>query len=422
MASRSNWSPRFENVWRGFKGRRGGIVASDVINFITLELGDLEERERVRNILLAEFSERAPMPIIAAAAAAAAPQEQEEPWVPRRLMQPNRILVDTADSPGQVFDPFGGHTTTPFQAHQNRWIPAPVHRPSVEAERQSEMQFNRDVREAIRRSLLPESEIDYDAPTQPMDEDPPELEQISCLICMQETELFRITFCCNHKYCRDCVEQCFKKSESGLPRCPDCVANGLPTVKTIESRGIAPEAHMFMDPCLINQINPGLCHSRHILPFVKNNYAKELTASCPKCDTLTYGYSTNFDRDCRRCSNPKCALLFCRRCASQYHGTDTCPLKIDPADSEYMKKNVRRCPNCNETIQHLRNHGCHHVKCPTCSLQICYACGNARSFCEKERRCPIYCNDRCSCPDCEECKPGKRCSTCTGCQKCKTVA
>jgi hypothetical protein len=114
-------------------------------------------------------------------------------------------------------------------------------------------------------------------------------------------------------------------------------------------------------------------------------------------------------------------MLYCRSCAQAYHGTAQCKAKTSTADAEYMRKRSRKCPGCGETIQHFRNHGCHHVTCPSCKLEICYACGDPRSFCDKKPislRCPLFCNERCQCTDCDECKIRRPCATCKGCKMC----
>jgi hypothetical protein len=82
----------------------------------------------------------------------------------------------------------------------------------------------------------------------------------------------------------------------------------------------------------------------------------------------------------------------------------------------------KRCPGpaCGVPVQHARGHHCHHIApgtgCTQCGTHFCYACLRVYLPGEDRIRCPngcgVYCDARCDCPDCAECKPGRPCAAC----------
>ena len=392
------WGINSDMVWRNFAGRRGGFDAKDVVDFLTLSdftpsmLRNTGEDLRLREMLRSEI-------------------DGGELWMPKR----KRARV--------AYQPFDPRDLIRRAAGDNVLLPAIIDG-DEDADFALAVQLSLDderARQAIEAPVSPAQHImeeddiiafDYLAPREASND------AVACLLCLDVKPVLRVTQCCKHKYCIDCIRNTFKHAE-GLPRCPDCVANGQPPVTA--SNGICADARMNIDPFCVKAADPDLCHSRHLAPFLNTFNCSKFTAVCPVCETTTYGSAILDDDNCCRCPNVKCALLFCRACAQPYHGYMKCKARILPADTTYMANNVRKCPVCSERIQHFRNHGCHHVTCPSCATALCSACGMTKQACETQpfrRRCPIFCNDRCNCPDCGECRPGHKCSTCSGCTVC----
>eukprot|EP00997_Jenningsia_sp_PLL12_P009893 NODE_6962_length_480_cov_37.584687_g6159_i0.p2 GENE.NODE_6962_length_480_cov_37.584687_g6159_i0~~NODE_6962_length_480_cov_37.584687_g6159_i0.p2 ORF type:complete len:127 (+),score=12.84 NODE_6962_length_480_cov_37.584687_g6159_i0:22-381(+) len=78
----------------------------------------------------------------------------------------------------------------------------------------------------------------------------------------------------------------------------------------------------------------------------------------------------------------------------------------------------KRCPECDKPVVHYHSHGCHHIGIPgnkCCSHQWCYHCKEPWPC----GRCPLFCQEKCSCPYCPECMPFKPCNMCSGCPRCR---
>jgi hypothetical protein len=76
------------------------------------------------------------------------------------------------------------------------------------------------------------------------------------------------------------------------------------------------------------------------------------------------------------------------------------------------------CPFCKKPVVHYREHGCHHIGAygSCCGKHWCFVCFGEWP-CTK---CSLYCDDRCKCTECPDCRPMLPCPLCTGCSRCKT--
>lgn len=58
-----------------------------------------------------------------------------------------------------------------------------------------------------------------------------------------------------------------------------------------------------------------------------------------------------------------------------------------------------------------RGHGCHHLRCRTCSHRFCFNCLAPYRPSEKTVcACPVFCSSACGCPTCPDCTPGHPCT------------
>eukprot|EP00760_Papus_ankaliazontas_P011925 PhM_4_TR15116/c0_g1_i1/m.53035 len=89
---------------------------------------------------------------------------------------------------------------------------------------------------------------------------------------------------------------------------------------------------------------------------------------------------------------------------------------IDPEEAA-VSKIGQHCPRCNVNVVHYRNHGCHHIGFAgqgCCGFHWCYCCRQEHPC----GNCALFCNEKCNCLLCPECRPGLPCSACSGCPKC----
>ena len=103
--------------------------------------------------------------------------------------------------------------------------------------------------------------------------------------------------------------------------------------------------------------------------------------------------------------------------------------KGEVASTELISKSSKPCPNSQTPISHYRGHACHHIMpgggCPGCGHHFCFVClhdsGTEWQCCPN--KCPMYCNSRCDCVLCPDCKPDQPClqdgtPACDGCLNC----
>lgn len=86
-------------------------------------------------------------------------------------------------------------------------------------------------------------------------------------------------------------------------------------------------------------------------------------------------------------------------------------------NEQFLKEVAKKCPGCGAPSVHYRHHNCHHLSCK-CGKQWCFGCGGSYP-CGANPKCPIFCNENCTCRPCPECKPMMPCSICPGCPACK---
>jgi hypothetical protein len=243
-------------------------------------------------------------------------------------------------------------------------------------------------------------------------------------------EMSRVSFCCMHRYCTDCLLSCFQYRAKPIVECPGCHACHNETAFTVS---FVPGAAVgLIDPHFVSHITgmpKQLEGGVQLKPFLRMgvDLGNGPIPSCPRCSCIIPS-GTNAQRpQILRCWRPDCALVFCRDCCKPWH--DGKPCDIDPKvleDKEYVRKNSKPCPRCSVPVVHAHDHGCHRMHCPSCSYLYCYLCSapvlegedetDERSTC----RCPLFCQADCSCPPCAECKVGQPCSNCDGsCKVCR---
>ena len=250
---------------------------------------------------------------------------------------------------------------------------------------------------------------------------------VECPLCFTKGKpLYPVTRLCSHAYCRSCIISCFKHSSAPEVACPGCSVGPFQGVQPL-FHAIPTEAHGLIDPELAAAVSINLCAGgRQVAKFIKpapdSTFAK--SEPCPSCGTHAIGTVSILDARVARCPSGKCAKLFCRECCMTAH-IGRC--KKDLSRGDYIDKTCKSCPSCQRSIQHWRNHGCHHITC-VCGSSFCYVCmALYRTNAEGEQvvshlwKCPIFCDRaRCDCLDCDSCKPGAPCPACDGeCSVCK---
>lgn len=128
-----------------------------------------------------------------------------------------------------------------------------------------------------------------------------------------------------------------------------------------------------------------------------------------------------------------CARRFCRACDVPWHDGLTCEQSALQRQSEQrgadlataaLLRLAARCPtpNCRAPANiHDRGHHCHHTRCLRCNAHFCNVCSAPwQGGCTGG--CSTYCDNRCTCPDCPVCKPGRPCTLCSNdgtCRSCR---
>ena len=158
-------------------------------------------------------------------------------------------------------------------AHKSLFIPATPNTLQIV----SEDHYDSDLARAIELSLLPAMR--------------PRPIATPCLLCHDDDNAaFRISHCCEHVYCRDCIANMILSSGT-LPRCPDCVRDGYqpPALQSMPGFGVPLPARMSLDPYFVNKVDPTLCHGRHLAPFLAVQPFSGFPMPCPLCETVVYG-------------------------------------------------------------------------------------------------------------------------------------
>lgn len=270
-----------------------------------------------------------------------------------------------------------------------------------------------------------------------------------CPICADHKEkLFRTSYACSHEVCWDCLCSAIDvslSSNGNTVRCPCCpfavAADDVQASGSAEIQCIPVKAFGFIDPFLFGQalkshgtdkrtpkqalICERFVRSGQMEPFISVEMSDKPPVKCPFCDSWAIG---RVGGDLvARCPNASCASLFCAQCKSAAHVGHTCEeamgvarAKMDEKSEEYMRKVSKECPGCGAQITHFRDHGCHHIKCGNCHAEFCYNCLKPYGSGESRCTCPIFCNERCQCLACDECRTHKSCHTCSGrCPVCR---
>ena len=162
-----------------------------------------------------------------------------------------------------------------------------------------------------------------------------------------------------------------------------------------------------------------------------------LLARCPRSDcgagtVLAPGAPMRVE--CRSCAQP-----MCRQCCVPWHDGLSCTQHVtaqlealratDGPTAAFLRTRVARCPtpDCGAMLgMHERGHRCHHISCERCEAHYCCVCGSEwRGGCSGPSRCALFCDDRCTCPDCVVCRPGAQCGLCDNdgrCRSCQPAA
>lgn len=246
-----------------------------------------------------------------------------------------------------------------------------------------------------------------------------------CPVCEDcKKSLIRMNNGCQHMMCSGCVEGFVNANtvKDGA-KCFGCVAESQrdPTVKV-----------MYVDPRLV--FSSGIDNFRKTsfssfqipklqeeLDAMEPKTPEQLSGKCPLCSTVSINGKTVL----RRCMNPRCCAEFCVNCNTALdkiedrakHLTKACTEMATEAKDLSDKPGMTPCSRCGMPLFHAKGHGCHHVKCASCSYEMCHNCG-ADWKAQPKCGCPLFCNKdfKCRCAEeCPECKADiKPCSLCSG--------
>ena len=268
-----------------------------------------------------------------------------------------------------------------------------------------------------------------------------------CPVCMEpKNSWVRMARECfedaGHRYCTDCATAWIKAfaSEGGLacPMCPKAACGDPP-----RPRFPADPRCMFA-PVIIKRDAGMVPFCSFQIPALQGaldarfgtdapGRPRDRVYRCPECSTV----SARGNDFVRVCPNPTCVAQFCTLCACVVdpgepygsHVNGLC-MKVAGETAAIIEngnaKGFARCPKCGSRVWHSEHHGCHQVKCPTCTTKFCHSCdtpyvqhiehlANCKCplFCAKES---FACKCSVTCPECEN----KKCEHCDGnCKSCR---
>ena len=305
--------------------------------------------------------------------------------------------------------------------------PMPLH---FESDTEADEVDAANVARAIQLSLQPASLMTTEVLSQKAEEE--EL-PVTCPICWDKCPanyMTRVSYCCTHKYCKECVLGMFKNRQTPIVECPECTRTHRANI--IHRPFIPRAAEGLIDPHFVHGIegmSKQLTSGIQIKQFIVPGHISSASISCPECKNLI---PSVIHGRTARCWRNDCGLVFCIFCYKAQHD-DMCIVdKTAMQDTTFVRSQSKACPKCQTPIVHFRNHGCHRVKCSTCSYEFCCICTAqvindepndelaARNTCH----CRLFCasDGSCGCALCDECKPGKPCPACNGqCNVCLNV-
>ena len=245
-----------------------------------------------------------------------------------------------------------------------------------------------------------------------------------CAICSSDCPddiMCRVSLCCDHTFCKQCILAMFRLRSKPVIECPSCMLCATPRSEDVIIP-VTRSATRAIDPHFVSEIDgmsKELANGNQLRPFL-SPLAMEEPRACPKCSSFS---SPSTDPSVYRCYRNECGHLFCAMCSRAYHGKAPCQVDEQvEKDLEYAMQQSKPCPKCGTMITHYSNHGCHRITCNMCKYAFCYVCLEAvnkdrggREYLDTNTcTCPVFCQPdlKCGCPRCPDCKPGHPCSAC----------
>ena len=267
-----------------------------------------------------------------------------------------------------------------------------------------------------------------------------------CPVCEEpRTTLVRMSRGCSHAMCAECCESFvnYNTLKEGA-RCFGCVADAPKSGAAASAATVVDSAAVAAGPKIM-YVDPRLLFDGKVDTFRKVSFSsfqipklqaeldemepktqEQQSGTCPLCGTVSMTGRTLL----RRCANPRCCVEFCVNCCTALdkiedrtkHLTRACTEMAAEASGLAANPGMTPCSKCGTPLFHAQGHGCHHVKCSTCSHEMCHNCGKQWTV-PQSCSCPLYCRSdfKCRCAYmCPECRDGdKPCVHCLGsCPSC----
>ncbi|KNC48455.1 uncharacterized protein AMSG_04901 [Thecamonas trahens ATCC 50062] len=241
---------------------------------------------------------------------------------------------------------------------------------------------------------------------------------------------------CTHGFCNECAAsslQMIIDTDQFPARCPGCLA---------EDMGLAPDDPMFQASLIESGIIERLARRmviaidfarRFISLQLMKAFASDDIVMCPACSLLNI--KPDWEAVTKSAPNryvvtcPNCTSEFCAECLgfSFEHDGYTCEEYAramergdDRQTQAFIASTSKPCPSCGVPTSRWRGHACHHITpgtgCVNCGHHYCIVCLQPHPCGGSDHG--LFCDDRCDCLPCPDCRPGSPCAHCYGDESC----
>lgn len=195
-----------------------------------------------------------------------------------------------------------------------------------------------------------------------------------CEICSENKKIATdfITFDCDHRFCKECVEslaltsiESMKCSSDDLT-CPTCAK---PISIFILKNVLKEEDFKKYDNFVVH----------HYQSKIFTN--EEIAIRCPNSECY-YFFVINKNNNIKRHTCEVCKTYFCINGCKEPHDGKTCDeyrreTMEQEAEEQFnllvQREKLRKCPKCDIWVH--KYEGCNHITCKRCAAQFCYTCG-----------------------------------------------
>ncbi|TVY18919.1 ATP-dependent RNA helicase DEAH11-like protein [Lachnellula arida] len=184
-----------------------------------------------------------------------------------------------------------------------------------------------------------------------------------CVVCEDIFENpVMATLPCDHKFCRNCLQELFQRSQIDETLFPPRCCESIPPEQVREF--LTPELIAMHEEKKVEfeTADRTYCSNLQCHRFLRPEYITRDLGTCPTCNEIT-----------------------CTKCKTTAHEGGDCPRDeaTEALLSHGREQGWRRCFSCRSLVE--ITFGCNHIEC-RCGSEFCYQCGLVWRTC----RCPLW--------------------------------